>query len=191
MKSCTKRVKDKWRCVRLICALLCLPIIMGACVGCVQSGPIKVGEVSAAGSVSEEEQTPQQTRFRVGEKAALDDVIVTLKSVSCNNGENFFRPDAGNVYVICEFEIENNSDEEVAVSSLVSFDAYVDDYSTTISLGATASADKNQLDGTVAPGKKMNGIIGYEVTKEWEELEITFTPDVWSRDKIVFVAVNE
>ena len=74
---------------------------------------------------------------------------------------------------------------------MVSFDAYVDDYSTTISLGATASADKNQLDGTVAPGKKMNGIIGYEVTKEWEELEITFTPDVWSRDKIVFVAVNE
>ena len=31
--------------------------------------------------------------------------------------------------------------------------------------------DKNQLDGTVAPGKKMNGVIGYEVPADWKELE--------------------
>lgn len=48
--------------------------------------------------------------------------------------------------------------------------------------------DKNQLDGTVAPGKKMNGVIGYEVPADWKELEINFTPDFWSNKDISFVA---
>ena len=48
--------------------------------------------------------------------------------------------------------------------------------------------DKNQPDGTVAPGKKMNGVIGYEVPADWKELEIKFTPDFWSNKDISFVA---
>lgn len=51
--------------------------------------------------------------------------------------------------------------------------------------------DKNQLDGTIAVGKKMKGVIGYEVPINWHELEIAFTPDVWNGQEIIFIAVND
>ena len=46
-------------------------------------------------------------------------------------------------------------------------------------------ADATQLDGTIAPGKKMNGYIGYEVPADWTAMEIHFTDDAWSNNKFV------
>lgn len=47
-------------------------------------------------------------------------------------------------------------------------------------------SDATQLDGTIAPGKKMNGYIGYEVPADWTAMEIHFTDDAWSNNKFVF-----
>ena len=70
-------------------------------------------------------------------------------------------------------------------------DASADDYACTFSLSALMEKDsKNQLDGTVAPGKKFSGVVGYEVPTDWQELEINFTPDVWSGKDITFIATN-
>ena len=68
----------------------------------------------------------------------------------------------------------------------MSFEAYVDDYSANMDLSAMLVANKNQLDGSVAAGKKMNGVIGYQVDKDWKELEIRFTPSFWSGKDIIF-----
>ncbi len=152
-----------------------------------------VGE-SAEFEVSAQETTPEQeekTEFHVGETAELKGVKATLVNVTESDGSDFNTPTEGNVFVICEFEIENNSDSEINISSAMSFNAYCDDYTCTFSLGALLEkGDKNQLDGTVAPGKKFNGIIGYEVPSDWGELEIAFTPNVWSGKDIVFIAEN-
>ena len=72
----------------------------------------------------------------------------------------------------------------------VSFSAYVDEYATSLSLTATTSSDASQLDGSVAAGKKMAGVVGYEVPEDWSELEIRFTPNFWSGKDITFVASN-
>lgn len=138
-----------------------------------------------------ETQSPQSTadeptKFGVGESADLNNVVATLVNVSENSGGDFNRPSEGNVFVVCEFEIENNSDKELAISSMMCFSSYVDDYFTSMSLSAMMSSDKRQLDGKVSPGKKMNGIIGYEVPSDWSELEIQFTPDFWTGKDIVF-----
>ncbi|MBQ3134320.1 MAG: DUF4352 domain-containing protein [Oscillospiraceae bacterium] len=132
-----------------------------------------------------------KTRFGVGEKVELKNVVVTLNSVTENRGANFMEPDDGNVFLVCEFDIENNSTKEIAVSSLLSFTAYVDDYAAGLSIGGIVAAGKNQLDGSIAAGKKMNGIVAYEVPKNWAEFEIKFTPDVWSGNDITFVATHE
>lgn len=116
----------------------------------------------------------------------LKDVAVTLVDVSESGGTDFLTPSDGNVFLICEFEIENGSKSDIAVSSIMSFEAYADDYATALSLTATTSSDKNQLDGTVAAGKKMNGVVGYEVPKDWTNFEIRFTPSVWSGKDIAF-----
>ena len=74
---------------------------------------------------------------------------------------------------------------------MLSFEAYCDDYACPYSLSALLEkGNKNQLDGTVAAGKKLKGVVGYEVPANWKELEISFTPDVWSGKDIVFIATN-
>ena len=119
----------------------------------------------------------------------MNDIIVSLKDVSESHGSTFNKPADGNVFVICEFEITNNSDKEINISSMLSFEAYCDDYACTFSLSALLEKqNKNQLDGTVAPRKKFNGIVGYEVPSDWKNMEIHFTPDFWSNKEFIFVA---
>ena len=134
----------------------------------------------------------EETTFKVGETVELRGVSTTLVAVEEKNGSNYNFPADGNVFLLCEFNITNNSDSDVAVSSMISFEAYCDDYTCQYSLGAILEAgDRNQLDGTVAPGKKINGVVGYEVPEDWEELEIYFKPNVGSDKEIVFVARND
>ena len=138
---------------------------------------------------NKEEVKEEKNAFYVGETAELKGVSITLVNVAESTGSQFNTPTDGNVFVLCEFEIANNSNKEINVSSMMSFEAYCDDYACTFSLSALMEkGNKNQLDGTVAAGKKFNGVIGYEVPADWQELEVRFTPDFWSGKDIVFVA---
>lgn len=139
-----------------------------------------------------ETEKEEKTAFYLGETAELKGVNVTLVSVTQSEGSTYNMPTEGNVFVLCEFEIANDSDREITVSSMISFDAYCDDYACNFSLSALLEKEnKNQLDGTVAAGKKLNGVIGYEVPADWQELEVTFTPDFWSGRDITFIAFHE
>ena len=130
-----------------------------------------------------------KTEFYIGETAELDKVQTTLIDVTESTGSEYNQPDERNVFVLCEFEICNNSDTEIAVSSMLSFEAYCDDYTCSGSFSALLEkGDKNQLDGTVAAGKKFKGVVGYEVPEDWKELEIRYTPDYWNGNDIVFIA---
>lgn len=143
---------------------------------------------------TEQSASTQETEnvFHAGETAELAGVNVTLVSVTESDGSAYNTPEDGNIFALCEFEIANHSDEEVAISSMLSFEAYCDDYTCTLSLEALLEkGNKNQLDGTVAPGKKFNGVVGYEVPADWKELEINFTPNFWSGKNITFVATND
>ncbi len=124
--------------------------------------------------------------FSVGETAEMNDVQVTLLKYSESKGSEFNKPTDGNVFLMAEFEIVNNSDSEMNVSSMLSFEAYADDYALNYSLGAITENNNTQLDGTIAAGKKMKGYIGYEVPKDWSTVEIHFTDDVWSNNKFKF-----
>jgi len=135
---------------------------------------------------SEPTVEPDDEVFTVGDSVSLNDVVVTLVDVSESTGGNYMTPSDGKVFVICEFEIENNSKKDIGVSSMLSFEAYIDDYSTSMNLSAVLSSNKDQLDGAVAAGKKMNGVIGYEADSDWKTIEIRFTPDFWSGKEIMF-----
>lgn len=125
--------------------------------------------------------------YTIGDTLEMNKVLVTLNDVHETNGTQFMKPTDGNVFVICEFTIENNTDSEMAVSSMMSFEAYFDDYAANLSIGAmTADQSKQQLDGSVAPGKKINGVVGYEVPKDWAEMEIRFSPTAFSSKSFIF-----
>lgn len=132
--------------------------------------------------------------YSPGEVATSNGVSIELVSVTENNGSTYNTPADGNVFLLCEFEIDNQSSKDIAISSIVSFEAYCDDYSINQSIaGLLEAGNKNQLDGSVASGKKMNGVIAYEVPKDWKELELTVDPTVFSflSDEITFKVIHE
>ena len=125
--------------------------------------------------------------FGIGETAELNGVRVTMTDYSESHGSEYNEPAEGNVFVLVEFEIENNTDSELAISSVMSFDAYADDYALEYSIGALMEKEEsNQLDGAIAAGKKMNGIVGYEAPEGWKNIEIHFTENVWKDNKFKF-----
>lgn len=175
---------------KMIALVMACLLLLGLC-AC-ESGPSLVGSTpSGNNSSTETTSAPADKTFKVGDVVELDDVVVSFIGVTKSTGSDFYKPAEGKVYVLCEFEITNNSDEELAVSSMICFKAYCDDYACDYSLGALmAKGDKDQLDGSVAAGKKMKGVVGYEIPADWKELEIQYTPDLLSSSKIVFVATN-
>lgn len=145
------------------------------------------GEKDAEGEATEPGEEEAETVFRKGEIAELNDIQVTLTNYKKSKGSEYNKPEKGNVFVLAEFEIANNSDKDLAVSSIMSFEAYADDYALEYSVMALSEAGGKQLDGSIAAGKKMKGWIGWEVPKDYKNVEIHFTDNVWSSDKFVFL----
>lgn len=174
---------------KTIALLLACFLLLGlnAC----DSEPSLVGSADTPNTNSNNATEAEEKVFKLGDSVELDDVVVTFIDVTESKGSNYNKPAEGNVFVLCEFEIVNNSSEELNVSSMLSFEAYCDDYSCDTSLNALMEkGNKEQLDGTVAAGKKMKGVVGYEIPSDWKELEVQYTLDILSGSKIVFVTTS-
>lgn len=180
---CGAKSKKKHPVIGAVLIIFALFCFIGAFGGSDDDEPKKVGDAEQQTAIQKEEKT----EFVEDEIVELNDIKVTMTNVEIFDGADFFAPDEGNVFVVCEYEIENGSSKDIAVSSMLSFEAYVDDYSTAVSYTAITASGKTQLDGAVASGKKMNGIVGYEVPKDFTTLEINFTPDFWSGRDIKFI----
>jgi len=139
-----------------------------------------------------EEPVEEKAEYGVGDTLTQNDITVTFLGVTETRGSAYNKPSEGNVYVLCEFEITNNKSTDLGVSSMMNFEVYCDDYSTSLSLGALIeSGNKNQLDGTIAGGKKMKGVVGYEVPADWTQLEIHYTPSALFAKEFTFIANHE
>lgn len=135
-----------------------------------------------------EDEQLENSVFTVGDSTEYRDIKVSLINITESNGIEYIKPDDGKVYVIAEFEFSNNSDTDLTLSSLMCFNAYQDGYTINSNLSALMVDDKyNSLDGTIAPGKKLRGYIGYEVPEDYSKLEIDVKLNVWSDKNIHFI----
>lgn len=154
-------------------------------------------DLSSSNSSSETKKTDSEKSavkktYSVGEYVEKDGIKVSFHGITKSEGSEFNKPKDGNIFVLCEFTIENNSKKDITISSMMCFEAYYDGFSTQQSLSAyLEKGSKQQLDGSVAVGKKINGVIGYEIPADWKELEIIVTPDFWSSKDIKFIANNQ
>ncbi len=126
--------------------------------------------------------------FTVGDTVEMQDVRVTLHDVRTSYGESLLLPASGNVFLIFDVEIENNRDNEITISSLLCFDAYADEYALDLSLSGMTTDSGKQMDGEIAPGKKMRGVVAFEAPEDWQIAELRFKPSVWSGKAFVFTA---
>lgn len=178
--------KKKWP---VVAAVIVVLIVVFAALGAGRDAePRKVaGSGDRAGDQANTQAATTaegKTKFTVGDTAELNGVQVTLLSVEEVAPSAYFQPSDGNVFIACEFEIANQSQNEIAVSSMISFEAYCDDYAVNQSLSALSSvtqSGKKQLDGTINSGKKMNGCICYEVAQDWQKMEISYSPSFWGK----------
>ena len=165
----------------------CLIVVLVVVVLVVIAAFAGSGESSTASQAGEEQPQPEQTVFTVGDAVELNGVKTTLLSAEEYPGKQYMMPTDGNVFLVCQFEIENDSSAEITVSSMVSFNAYCDDYSVNLSVTGEMLEDSwKTLDGTVAPGKKINGVIAYEIPQDWQKMEISYTPSFWSGHDVQF-----
>ncbi len=131
-------------------------------------------------------EASNQTVFSLNETAVFDDLRFTANEIKVSHGEGFFVPESGNVFVGIKFTIENISSQDQAISSLLLFDGYADDIKCEYSLSATCAFSEGQLDGTIAPGKKMVGWYALEVPESWTRLELNVQSSWLTSKRAIF-----
>lgn len=189
--NCKKRQTPSG-CLIAVIVVVAVCILIGA-FGASKGGASSSASSAAGGSASTAaavtEQAPTAT-YTVGDTVDKNGVKITLVSAEKNSGTEFLKPADGNTFVDLTFEIENGSSSDINISSIVCFEAYCDDYAVNQSLSGAAVNGASTLDGAVASGKKINGVISYEVPADFSELEVTVKPDFWSGDETTFVISN-
>lgn len=185
--------KKKGGCLKTILIVFGIFVVIGvigSMVGGDKSEPKKVSSSSGKNAESSQSSQEEKTEFQVGETVSLKDVKVTLIGATESAGSEYVKPDDGKEFLILEFNIENNSSKDINISSVANFEAYCDDYSLNqdiLGQQAPEAEGKTQLDGQVASGKKMNGIIVYQVPTDFKSFEINVAPDFWSTKDIKYV----
>ena len=164
--------------VVLLALVLC--VSMAACT--IDS---RVKEVPSDTQTTQKES--KEENYSLNETAAFKELKFTATEIEESNGTDFFEPEDGNVFVGVKFTIENISDEEQTVSSLLLFEGYVDDVKCDYSLSAACVFDEGTLDGSVAPGRKLVGWYALEVPEDWSVIELQVLSDWLSSNPATFV----
>lgn len=161
----------------LIIVALCLSLV-----GCFSSSPIK--ETNKSDSSAQESK---ELVFGLNETAAFPNLKFTASELQESNGVDFFAPEAGKIFVGIKFTIENVSNEEQTVSSLLMFDGYVDDVKCDYSISAACAFSEGTLDGSLSPGKKLVGWYALEVPQNWSTIELSVQNNWLSNNPAKFV----
>lgn len=171
---------------RLVTVMLaiCIAVSFTACNLSDNSPEKEINNNSATEDVS---QKSEDKSFGLNDTAAFENLKVTATKLEVSNGKDFFRAENGKVFVGINFEIENISEENQNISSLLLFDAYADDIKCEYSLTANAAFGDGTLDGEISPGKKLVGWYAVEVPQEWNQLELEVKSDWFSDSKAKFV----
>ncbi|MGN0241675.1 MAG: DUF5067 domain-containing protein [Candidatus Weimeria sp.] len=188
------RKRQKGRALPVVIVIIVILVIIIAAAAGSDNSPKKI---SSSGSTSDSDSGSKSTSkedddtFGIGDTADFDGVQVTLEKALLSKGseKDFVTPDDGKYFLELVFDINNNSSDDISVSSVISFEAYCDDTSIDqdiIGLQAPEVKKYGQLDGKVAKGKKMNGVICYQVPKDFKNFEIRYTPDFWGDREVIF-----
>lgn len=115
---------------------------------------------------AEEDDEPDTENLSTGETVNFDGVDITLNEARTESGGEFDEPE-NDQFVVVNLTAENNTDDEVTMSSMMNVELYDDEgysYSTTILTEGT----KGQFDGDVPAGKKLRGEIPFDVPESGE-----------------------
>ncbi len=163
-------------------ALIFLALILSVIVtGCGETtAPEKMDPESGA----ETNEVQTQEVFSVGETVKMGDLQFSVNDVRTSAGDDFFKPEQGNVYFIVDSTISNLASESANISSLLMFKLVDDEgYNYQVTLGPDT---RGSLDGELGPGRKMRGELAFEVPENVQGLELIFEPNVFGFGQAIY-----
>lgn len=129
--------------------------------------------------------TQKDNIFYVGD--TLETKKIRLSYISCGDytDDNMF-VEAGenNKLIYFEFEFENIGNTDTSVG-FYDFDCYADGYEAKNSM-CTADNAMTSIT-TLSPGRRMGGIVVFEVPKNADNIEIEYETSFWTQDKAIFI----
>jgi len=138
-------------------------------------------------SDSSKQEASKNEVFALTETAVFSDLKITANEIKRSNGSEFNKPSSGKTFVGVKFTIENISEEEKQISTLLLFDAYADDVKCDYSIGAALEFSDGTLDGSLSPGKKMVGYYALEVPVTTKKITLEVKSTWLSNSKAEFV----
>jgi len=129
---------------------------------------------------------PVSEGYKIGETVQLKNIKVKVNKFINIKGSEYNLPTDGNEWVGADITIENTSDKDQAISSIMLF-KIVDQEgrSQEMSIGGSMAANAGQLDGKLAAGRKMSGVYAVEVKKGTTGLELEFLSGIFGTEQIV------
>lgn len=178
------------RILTVLLTIACLCSMLAGCTG--NEGTKGVAETGEASNEAQDVEIKKES-YGLGETAVLDSYKITAESCKYITSDNqFMQPDEGKKFLEVTFLIENTSNKDLNVSSMLGFDAYLDDMSIGIDIMGQGASEQPTMDGTVATGKKLRGSLCYQVSESWSELEIVVDLDLLkSGNDTKFILKNE
>ena len=161
---------------KVLISLLSVMIGASVFVGCGNDTPTKV-------ETQKQEQENKTETFKVGDTVKTKDFNITVNKVETSNGGNVIKPKDGNEFLKVDITIENISDKSQGVSSVMMFKVIDKDGR---SYDQTFTENQNgQLDGEVAPGRKITGEYVVEVPKGATGLQLEFNSSLLSGGQVI------
>ena len=190
-KVCPNCKRKQGGALKTVLIIFVVLLLIGGLFGNSESEEVTVKENTNIEAVEETKEKAKETTYGIGDIVSYNNVDVCILSYSESSGGDWSKPESGNIFVYPVIEISNNSDEELHISSMMSFNSYCDDYLLDYSsnaLMAISTEDGMQaLDMTIAPGKKAKGVLGLEVPTDWKTIEIYYKDNVWLDSNFSFV----
>lgn len=150
--------------------------------------PTKVGTTGSkptSGTASDTSPAKTQT-FSVGDIVKLDDYKVTVNKVYVVKGNEYAKPESGNEFLAADITVENISNSEQSISSIMMFKIVnKDGRAYDESLTGLTAAKAGQMDGTIGVGRKMTGVYVVEVPKGTKGLELEFDGSLLTTGQVI------
>ena len=168
--------------MKKVLALILSIVLCMSFAGCMSDGaPTKETGTNNSQAESKEEI------FGLNDAAVFEDLKFTAIELKESKGTTFFEPEAGKTFVGIKFEIQNVSNEEQTISSLLLFEGYADDVKCDYSFNAACVFNDGTLDGSLAPGKKLVGWYPLEIPVNWQTVELNIKSNWLSNSSAKFV----
>lgn len=187
---CKKKQSGKLKWIIIVIVILILIGSFGGNDDSEQNSNSNSNTSSTNETVKPENKKETETKVEKKEIYNVGDVfenkyikMTYLNSYEFEDYNQYNAPQDGNIIICAEFEFENigNSDQYI---SYVDFNGYADGYEVEQSYAPDGTGLNFSLD--LSAGRKGKGIIAFEVPENSTEIQIEFSPNMWSSEKVVF-----